>query len=82
MSDFSVKLFGPLRDIVGLDEVTLQLPVPCTGESAFQILAMRYPGLLPWKSSVRLAVNMEYVEFQRELRADDEVSFIPPVSGG
>lgn len=82
MNELTVKLFGPLREIVGRDEVTLQLPVPCTGESAFQSLAGRYPGLQPWRSSVRLAVNLQYAEFQRVLHAGDEVSFIPPVSGG
>jgi molybdopterin converting factor subunit 1 len=82
MNNITVKLFGPLRDIVGNNEVTMQLPVACTGESAFQMLAARYPGLQPWRSSVRLAVNLHYVEFQRELHAEDEVSFIPPVSGG
>jgi molybdopterin converting factor small subunit len=82
MNEVTVKLFGPLREIVGGDEVTLPMPVPCTGDSVFQILEGRYPGLQPWRSSVRLAVNLQYVEFHREIHAEDEVSFIPPVSGG
>ncbi|MEK9137039.1 MAG: MoaD/ThiS family protein [Bacteroidota bacterium] len=31
---------------------------------------------------MRLAVNLQYVQFAHELRPGDEVSFIPPVSGG
>lgn len=82
MVDVEVKLFGPVRDIVGTDTVQLEVHGSHTGEDAFDALAVRYPGLRPWRSSVRLAVNLEYLPFSHTLRAGDEVSFIPPVSGG
>jgi molybdopterin converting factor small subunit len=74
--------FGPVRDIVGSSELTLELEVPCTGGEAFEALALRYPDLQRWKSSVRLAINKAYAPFDQTLQPGDEVSFLPPVSGG
>ncbi len=82
MINVNVKFFGPLRDIVRCDDLEVELPDRCTGEGAFDFLASLHPGLGTWKTSVRLAVNLEYREPAQVLRAGDEVSFIPPVSGG
>jgi molybdopterin converting factor small subunit len=62
--------------------LVVELPEACKGEAAFDKLAAAYPDLKKWRQSVRLAVNLEYTQFSHELRAGDEVSFIPPVSGG
>ena len=82
MISVSVKFFGPLRDLVKDDELMLELPDACTGDAAFEKLVVIYPGLRQWKQSVRLAVNLEYTQFSHELRTGDDMSFIPPVSGG
>lgn len=82
MTSVTVKFFGPLRDIVQRDDLTLDLSDSCTGEDAFEKLAEDFPDLLKWKQSVRLALNLEYVRFSHGLKPGDEVSFIPPVSGG
>jgi len=82
MIDVGMKFFGPVRDIVKKDELTIQVPTPHNGEAAYEVLVAMYPELRPWKQSIRLAVNLEYVSFDHPLRSGDEVSFIPPVSGG
>lgn len=82
MISVHVKFFGPLRDIVQHEELTVELPSASTGEAAFEKLSEAYPELRRWKQSVRLAVNLEYVRFAHGLETGDEVSFIPPVSGG
>ena len=82
MATVTVKFFGPLKDIVGKDDLQLDLPPPGSGETAFNRLAELYPGLLEWKGSVRLAVNLEYALLDGVLNDGDEISFIPPVSGG
>ena len=76
------RFFGPLRDIVQRDELRLDLSSPCTGEEAFHALVTKFPAMEKWRSSVRLAVNMEYESLDSELKDGDEISFIPPVSGG
>jgi molybdopterin converting factor subunit 1 len=82
MISVNVKFFGPLRDVVKRDELTLDLSDMSTGEEAFGRLVALSPDLKKWRQSVRLAINLEYVQFTDGLKAGDEVSFIPPVSGG
>jgi molybdopterin converting factor subunit 1 len=82
MIDVGMKFFGPVRDIVKKDELNIQVPAPHNGEAAYEVLVAMYPELRRWKQSIRLAVNLEYVPFDHPLRPGDEVSFIPPVSGG
>lgn len=82
MISVRVKFFGPLRDIVPQDDLTMELPDDCSGEAAFDQLVVLYPELGKWKQSVRLAVNLEYKQFVHGLHASDEVCFIPPISGG
>ena len=77
-----MKFFGPVRDILACDELQWDVPAPGTGEAAFESLASVYPALKPWKQSLGFAVNLEYVPFTHSLRPGDEISFIPPVSGG
>lgn len=82
MIKVDVRVFGPLHDLVHKECLTLELPEGATGESAFEMLARQYPHLRAWRGSIRLAVNLAYEPFDRNLRQGDEVSFIPPVSGG
>ncbi len=82
MISVNIKFFGPLRDVMRSDEISVELPDQCTGERAFDILASGHPELVEWKQSVRLAVNLEYRPFGYLLKTDDEVCFVPPVSGG
>jgi molybdopterin converting factor small subunit len=42
----------------------------------------RYSGLAPFRASVRLARNSEYVGPDARFGRADEVALIPPVSGG
>lgn len=82
MINVTLKLFGPLREMVQQDELQLQVPPPYNGETAFEILTTNHPRIRRWRASVRLAVNMEYTSFDHVLKSGDEISFIPPVSGG
>ena len=74
-----VLYFASLRDAAGRDveavEHALGLPM------LFDLLADRHEFRLP-RSRVRVAVNGEFVEWDRVLREGDEVAFLPPVSGG
>lgn len=77
-----LKLCGPLRDVVGRDEMHLTVKPPYTGVDAFSALGSAYPKVRTWQRSVRLAVNLEYVPLDHVLHDGDEICFVPPVSGG
>jgi molybdopterin converting factor subunit 1 len=82
MRSVTALFFGPVRDLVGSDTIPLDVEAPFTGDKAFEALAARFPALRLWRGSLRLAVNREYTSFERTLSAGDEISFLPPVSGG
>lgn len=82
MRSVTALFFGPVRELVGTGTMTLEVEPPFTGDAAFEALAARYPSLRSWRGSLRLAVNREYTSFTRELSPGDEISFLPPVSGG
>ncbi|HTY59333.1 MAG TPA: MoaD/ThiS family protein [Bacteroidota bacterium] len=82
MRNVTALFFGPVRAMIGTDVLPLGVEAPFTGDAAFEALAARFPALRPWRGSLRLAVNREYTSFARVLNAGDEISFLPPVSGG
>lgn len=78
-----IRLFAMLRERAGRDSVEVELPAGATVADALRELALD-PALaetLP-RLPVRMAVNLEYVGVETELRADDELALIPPISGG
>ena len=78
----TVRLFAMLREQAGTDSVELELSEGATGADALEALRAQR-GLEALDSlPVRLAVNREYAELERELAPGDELAVIPPVSGG
>lgn len=60
----------------------LELPEGATLRQAADALAVRFPAL-EWIPTVcRPARNLEYARWDDPVAEGDEVSFIPPVSGG
>jgi molybdopterin synthase catalytic subunit len=78
-----VLFFGAAREIVGRDEVELNLRAPATVASAFEEVMAAYPELRRrFARSLLFAVNQEYAPPGGEVRAGDELAVFPPVSGG
>jgi MoaE-MoaD fusion protein len=77
-----VELFGRASSQTGEREVTLELPEGATLRDAALALVQRFPAL-HWIPEVsRPARNLEYARWTDAVADGDEVSFIPPVSGG
>jgi molybdopterin converting factor subunit 1 len=77
-----VKLFAAYREIVGAKEEEIELPDGTTVEGLLEDYARRYPQLARYRDHTILSVNREYGAPSRALKEGDEVSFLPPVSGG
>ena len=78
-----VFLFGIARDIVGkpgLDLSTLKEKPNSVGE-LIHFLNESYPEFTKL-SSLAVAVNGEYASHEIQLKSNDEIAIIPPVSGG
>lgn len=77
-----VKFFAILRERAGTAEVIRELAEGSTVGDLWRDLQHQYPKLNV--SGIRLlyAVNQNYVGPETSLKDQDEVVFIPPVSGG
>lgn len=78
----NIRLFATLRERAHASEVTREFPEGATVGEMWEELKREFPGLRGYSDSVGFAVNREYVERDYKPRADDEIAFIPPVSGG
>lgn len=74
--------FAGARDVIGAAEVEMALEKPCTAAELLDEVCARYPGLVPYRGSLRVAVNGVYARADDPVGFGDEVAIIPPVAGG
>jgi molybdopterin synthase catalytic subunit len=77
-----VRLFAMQREIAGMRELRLEVPVGSTVDDAWSAVVGEVPTLAPGRASLRFAVNGAYADPGTTLADGDEVACIPPVSGG
>lgn len=77
-----VLFFGQLKEIVGLAEDDAELSEGSRVEDLFERYRNRFPELAEFRPSVAASINQEYAAWRAPLAPDDEVAFLPPVSGG
>jgi sulfur-carrier protein len=77
-----VKFFAILRERAGAPEVTKELAPGSTVAELWDVLRKDYPKLDVPGVRLLYAVNQSYVRADHKLADNDEVVFIPPVSGG
>ncbi|MDZ7756826.1 MoaD/ThiS family protein [Rhodohalobacter sp.] len=80
--NISVIYFSVLKKITGKSQETIHMEKSGNAEDLFGILAQEYPEMEKYKTYMRLSVNQQYLPFTTELKPNDEVVFITPVSGG
>ncbi len=77
-----VKFFAILRERAGTAEVTKDIRDESTVMDLWQALQQDFPKLNVTGIRLLYAVNQNYVSPDFKLSDQDEVVFIPPVSGG
>lgn len=77
-----VKLFAAFREVVGTKEEDIDLPSGTTVSGLLDDYIRRFPALGRYREHIILSVNREYGAPSRVLKEGDEVSFLPPVTGG
>ena len=77
-----VKFFAILREKVGAAEITREISEGSTVADLWQALQKDYPKLDVPGIRLLYAVNQNYVKPDHVLKDQDEVVFVPPVSGG
>lgn len=71
-----------LRDITGCAEEAIEVDPGARVESIFERYAGRFPRFQELRSSIVLASNQQFCGRDEIVREDDEIAFLPPVSGG
>ena len=82
MNRLTIKLFATLRERAHAAEMSREFPEGTTVGEIWNRLLAEFPALGGHHDGVAFAVNQEYVREDYRPRNEDEVAFIPPVSGG
>ncbi len=77
-----LRFFALFRELFGESERELDIPAGSRVADVWARLVAERPVLGNLAGAVRFAVNREYVPADHELKAGDELVFVPPVSGG
>ena len=81
-----IKYFAALRDQLGCDEETLDLPEAVTTVGQLKTLLQQREGVwsqaLADENTLLVAVNHNQADEQTRISNNDEVAFFPPVTGG
>ena len=77
-----ILFFGVLKDLMGRDSESLDLPDGGSVHDLLEHYVSRMPHLRESFSSLAVAVNQQYSRPDTRLKSDDEVALLPPVSGG
>ena len=78
----SVRFFAVCRELTGSDHFELECEEGLTVAEAASLISEKYPQLNTLKNTVRYAVDDEYADNDYILKNGQEISMIPPVSGG
>ncbi len=77
-----LRFFASLRERLGRSEETCEVPPGATVGTVWELLRREHPELAAVERSLAFAVAQEYVDKTHPLQDNDELAFIPPVSGG
>jgi MoaE-MoaD fusion protein len=77
-----VLFFGLLKDVTGRAADQLDVPAGSTAGTVFEHYAAQFPKLRGMERSILLARNQDFVRASEPVADNDEIAFLPPVSGG
>lgn len=77
-----VLFFGVLKEIVGSSEEAIDVVPGATLASVFELYSERFETLRNKRPSILFARNREFAAPHTHLTENDEIAFLPPVSGG
>jgi molybdopterin converting factor subunit 1 len=77
-----VLFFGVLKDLAGQAHDALEMRDGACVSDVLALYAAQIPRFRDSLASIAIAVNQSYAGPDTKLNADDEIAFLPPVSGG
>lgn len=77
-----VQFYAQLRELVGVEEVHLELPEGATVHEALEQLYAQRPILRAHDKSILIGVGLEFVNRNYKLNPGEDIAIMPPVQGG
>jgi MoaD family protein len=77
-----VQFYAQLRDLVGVDELELELQQGATVSELLKEIYAQKPGLRAHDKSILVGAGLEFVDRNYKLNPGEEIAVMPPVQGG
>ncbi len=77
-----IRFYAQLRDLAGASELNVDLPDKATVSDLLAEIYGQISALRSWDKTILVGAGVEFVDRNYELKADDEISIMPPVQGG
>jgi molybdopterin converting factor subunit 1 len=77
-----LRFFAVLKEVVGQDEIEKDVPDGTTARGLLDTMVTEFPKLGRYADVTQVAVNHELVDSEYKVEPEDEIAFLPPVSGG
>jgi MoaE-MoaD fusion protein len=78
----TVELFAQLREVAGRSSWECEVPDTATVRDVWRAAVGSYPDLVAFDGAISAAVNADFATMTSRVLANDDVAFLPPVSGG
>lgn len=78
----SINFCGPQRVVTKAYSIDMPITNTTRVTDALRFVRKQYPDLSLDERMVLITVNHEIATLDRVLRANDTISFVPPISGG
>jgi len=77
-----VQFYAHLRELIGTQELELELPKGATVQELLQTIYGQNPGLVAHDKSILVGAGLEFVDRNYKLNPGEEIAIMPPVQGG
>ena len=77
-----VQFYAQLRELMGIQELDLELPQGATIRELLKKIYAQKPGLRAHDKSILIGVGLEFVDRNYKLNPGEEIAIMPPVQGG
>ena len=77
-----VQFYAQLRELIGLNELELELPQGATVCELLENIYSQKPALRAHDKSILVAAGLEFVDRNYKLNPGEEIAIMPPVQGG
>ena len=77
-----VQFYAQLRELVGIDELDLEIPDGATVRELLEKIYAQKPALRAHDKSILIGAGLEFVNRNYKLNPGEEIAIMPPVQGG